>query len=95
MPLTEDITIRVRHDFPADEVAPVVEMLGELQREDAQLFCDRILRCLVFVASGRFAALADAVALARTDYRDLIVAAESDRDWQQVRDFNGPFGHVD
>ena len=95
MPLTEDITIRVRCDFPGDEVAPIVEMLGELQGGDAHLFCDRILRCLVFVARGRFAVLADAVALARTDDRDLIVSAEFDGDWEQVRDFNRPFCHVD
>lgn len=94
MALTQDIEARVRHDFPANEVGVVTQMLAELQREDAQLCCDRILRCLVFVASGRFAAFVDAVALARTDYRDLIVSAEYDNDWRQIRDFNQPFGHV-
>jgi hypothetical protein len=92
MALTEDIAAQVCRDFPAGEVAPVTQLLDELRREDGQLFRDRILRCLVFVAGGRFSALADAVALARTDYRDLIVSAEYDRDWRQVRDFNQPFG---
>jgi len=94
MALIKDIAAQVQHDFPETEVGPVSEMLDELQREDAQLFCDRILRCLVFVAHGSFTALADAVALARTDYRDLIVSAEYDRHWQPVRDFNEPFGNA-
>ena len=91
MTLTHDILERVRHDFPAEEVAPVTAMLTELQQQNAELFCDRILRCLVFVARGRFTAFADAVALARLDYRDLIVSAEYDRNWHQIRDLNRPF----
>jgi len=57
---------------------PVIEMLTDLQKEDAGLFSDRILRCILLVARGRFDALADAVALARKDSRDLIVGAEYD-----------------
>jgi hypothetical protein len=94
VPITEDIAAQVRRDFPEADVVPVTEILVGLQREDAQLFCDRILRCLVFVSRGSFDALAQAVKLARTDFRDLIVSAEYDRNWQQVRDFNQPFGQA-
>lgn len=76
--LADDILAKIRQDFSGGEMLPVIEMLSELQKEDEQLFCDRILRCILFVARGRFEALADAVALARRDSRDLIVGAEYD-----------------
>ena len=53
---------------------------------------DRILRCILFVARGRFDALADAVALARRDPRDLIVNAEYDGHFgAQQRDLSSSF----
>ena len=92
--LPEDIAARIRHDFPAAAVESVVGLLAGLQREDPQLFGSRVLRCLVFLARGQLTKLAEWVTLARTDYRDLIVAAEYDENQQQVRDFNKPFNNV-
>jgi hypothetical protein len=92
MALTEDILAKIRQDFSRGEILPVIEMMTRLQEEDAGLFTDRILRCVLFVASGRFGALADAVALARLDYRDLIVNAEYDGHFGALqRDLSLPF----
>ena len=92
MALTDDILAKIRHDFSDGEILPVIEMLTDLQQADGQLFSDRILRCIVFVARGRFYALADAVALARRDPRDLIVDAEYDGHFgAQHRDLSFPF----
>jgi len=92
MPLTDDILAKIRQDFSGGEMLPVIEMLGELQTEDAGLFSDRILRCILFVARGRFEALADAVALARQDPRDLIVDAEYEGHFGlRHRDLSLPF----
>ena len=86
MALTDDILAKIRQDFSGGE------MLTDLQKEDARLFTDRILRCILFVARGRFDALADAVALARLDPRDLIVDAEYDGHFgAQHRDLSSPF----
>jgi hypothetical protein len=70
----------------------IVQLLRELQEEDPRIFCDRILRCIVFSAQGRFDWFESAVALARIDWRDVIVNAEYDRDREtRRRDFNLPF----
>lgn len=92
MALADDILARIRRDFSGDEVLSVIEMMTELQKENAQLFTDRILRCILVVADGRFDAFADAVALARLDWRDLIVDAEYDGHFgAQRRDLSLPF----
>jgi hypothetical protein len=92
MALPEDIPAKVRQDFASGEVLPVIELLTELRKENAQLFTDRILRCIVFVADGSFEQLADAVALARLDWRDVIVAGEYDGCFgAQQRDLSLPF----
>ena len=92
MALPEDIIAKIRHDFSGGEMLPVIEMLTDLQKENAQLFTDRILRCIVFVAGGSFEQLAEAVALARLDWRDLIVGAEYDGHFgAQQRDLSSPF----
>jgi hypothetical protein len=95
MPLTDDIGARVRRDFEPAEVSAVLDVLSKLQSEDARLFSPRILRCLLFAAGGSSVALAAAITLARTDYRDLIVSVEYDRDFRQIRDFNQPFENAD
>jgi len=75
---------------------PVIELLTDLQREDNRLFSDRILRCVLFVARGSFDELAEAVALARRDPRDLIVGAEYDGHFgAQQRDLSSPFAEHD
>jgi hypothetical protein len=91
MVLASDIAARIENDFPLSDVPRVKDLLLELQRQDPSTFVDRTLRCLVYVANGKFHTLTDAVTLARTDVRDLIVAAEYDLGWKRVRDFNKSF----
>ena len=92
MALADDILAKIRQDFSDGEMSPVIEMMTDLQKEDVRLFTDRILRCILFVARGRFDALADAVALARRDPRDLIVDAEYDGHFgARHRDLSLPF----
>ena len=90
--LPPDIITKVQQDFSKEDAAVIVQLLSELQTEDPRVFCDRILRCIVFTAGGRFDWFASEVALARIDWRDVIVNAEYDRDREtQRRDFNLPF----
>lgn len=92
MELANDILAKIRQDFSGGEVLPVIEMMTDLQKQDSGLFTDRILRCILFVARGKFDELADAVALARLDGRDLIVEAEYDGHFgAQHRDLSLPF----
>jgi hypothetical protein len=90
--LPQDLIIKVRQDFSEDDATAILQLLGELQKENPRVFCDRILRCIVFTAEGSFDWFASEVALARVDGRDVIVNAEYDRDREtHRRDFNLPF----
>ncbi|MGZ4987436.1 MAG: hypothetical protein ACXWIU_01805 [Limisphaerales bacterium] len=90
--LPQDIITKVRQDFSKDDAIVIVQLLSELQNENPTIFCDRILRCIVFSAHGRFDWFESAVAVARIDWRDVIVNAEYDKDREtRRRDFNLPF----
>jgi hypothetical protein len=90
--LPQDIVTKVRQDFSEDDAIAILQLLSELQTENPRIFSDRILRCIVFSARGRFDEFACAVALARLDWRDVIVNAEYDRDREtRRRDFGLPF----
>jgi hypothetical protein len=78
-----DIVDRVVDEYPADAIGQV-----HLWLED--LGSDRLSRCALFLARGSIEKLKQEVAVGRTDYRDLIVAAEYDGD-RHVRNFNLPF----
>lgn len=92
MALTDDILVKIRRDFSGVETLPVIDRLEGLQSEDSQLFSDRILRCIVFVAAGQLPVVEQAIEQARTDYRDLIVWAEYDGHFgAQHRDLSLPF----
>ena len=80
-----DIVDRVLEEFAADSIGQV-----HLHLED--LWSDRLKRCALFVARGSIGQLKEAVLLAQTDERDLIVAAEYDRFMIRLRDFTHPFG---
>lgn len=94
MLLPEDIIAKVRKDFSEDDMIPILQLLGEFQKEGSEYCGDRILRCIVFMAHGNFEKFARAVALARIDWRDLIVDAEYDG-WSgeeyRRRNMNLPF----
>ena len=79
-----DIVQRVIRDFEADAIGQV-----HLWLED--LCSDRLARCALFLARGSVEGLKSAVELGRTDYRDLIKAAEYSRNDSHLRDFNRPF----
>ncbi len=90
--LPQDIIAKVRRDFPEDDAGAILQLLSELQKENPRIFSDRILRCILFSAQGRFDEFACAVALARIDWRDVIVNAEYDGDREtRRRNFTLPF----
>jgi hypothetical protein len=91
MVLPEDIITKVRQDFSEDDSLLVLKMFKELQKENPNVFSDRIMRCLVVRASGQIEKLTEAIELARLDWRDLITAAEYH--WGDcVRLLSLPFG---
>ena len=90
MSIPQDIIARVEQDFPHDS-GSVLQRLVALHRDDARVFSERILRCVVHAASGEICRVDSAIELARHDPRDLVVAAEYDAQWKQVRDLSQPF----
>jgi len=89
--LPSDVEARIRTMFP-EQSAKTIQTLTQLRYEDSELFGDRIVRCIVFCTwHYPKSDLESWIRQARTDYRDLIVAAEYDRNDTQLRDFNRPF----
>lgn len=91
-PLPPDIRRRVARDFsPADASALLID-IEERCVADPNIFSDRIVRCVVYVANGDLETAWRAVSLALIDTRDLIVWAEYDNKFEdQLRDLSAPF----
>lgn len=90
--LAQDIVEKVDQDYKTpDEAALALSVLADFIEENRELSSDRILRCIVFVANGDLDTLDKAMELAKTDYRDLIVWAEYDENFEQIRDTSIPF----
>lgn len=93
MALTDDSLARIRRDLSRGAAISTIDRLAELRIEDREHFSDRILRCMVFVATGRPRVVEKAIPLARLDFRDLIVWAEYDGDFEtRQRDLLLPIG---
>ena len=87
--LPADVVTRVERDYDEAERAAVILALGGLSsatREHA-----RVARCVLHVAAGDLQRFEQMIALAHTDFRDVIVAAEYDRDLRRLRDLSQPF----
>ena len=79
-----DIVDWVTTHFSADSIPYVHLLLEDLKK-------DRLIRCALFLSRGSIKELESAVALGKTDYRDLIWSAEYDCKERQLRDFNQSF----
>ena len=90
--LARDILAKTNRDFQtSDEAALALSVLADFVEQNPDISSDRILRCIVFVAHGDLGRLEQAIDLAKTDYRDLIVWAEYDGKENQVRDLSNAF----
>lgn len=91
-PLAPDIRRRIARDFnPADASAMLAEF-DQQRAVDPDLFSDRIVRCIVYVANGELTTAQRAVSWALTDPRDLIVWAEYGNKFDtRLRDLSVPF----
>ncbi|MHC4942739.1 MAG: hypothetical protein ACYTG7_06930 [Planctomycetota bacterium] len=88
----QDIIDKIHRDFgSSDDAELVIEALSDFRARNPDIESDRIIRCIVFVASGNLDTLEQAIELARTDYRDLIMWAEYNEKDQRIRDMNKPF----
>jgi hypothetical protein len=86
----QDIVVKVLNQYQADALEQVhlwLEDIAPLEGPDSF----RLRRCVLSVADGSMAELESAVSLGLTDYRDLIVSAEYDREGNRLRDLSLPF----
>ena len=92
MAIPEDIITKVRQDFSEDDSLHILKMFQELQKENLDLFSDRILRCLVVLADGYIEKISERIAQVRLDdWRELISTAEYH--WgNRIRLLSLPFG---
>src|SRR5262245_10525902 len=95
MNLREDIKYKIDIDFPGKKenilavLQPCILKLNVIEP-------DRIIRCILFLAEKDLEKLKHWVEVAKTDPRDLLLAAEyidqgNGLGPQRVRDFNQPF----
>jgi hypothetical protein len=79
-----DIIEQIRRDFSSEEVAHVLDRL------ESATTSPRILRCIVFAARGHPWYFDFLCRQAKTDYRDVIKAAEYEPLGERLYDFNQP-----
>jgi len=88
--LPPNIEARITANSPAEQHATITKALIGLSEATRKV--EWGAGCVRFVAKrthlDEFEQMID---LARTDYRDAIVAAESDRDLRRLRDLGSPF----
>ena len=82
--IAPDITCRLELDFPLETFARL-EQLRELSP-----ISERVLRCIVFAARGHPQYFDYLCQLAKSDFRDVIVAAEYAPNGSQLYNFNKP-----
>ena len=91
-PIPPDIRRRIARDFSPSDASVMLADLTARCAADPQLFSDRIVRCVVYVAKGALETAERAISLALVDWRDLIVWAEYDNKFEdRLRDLNNPF----
>lgn len=88
MDLEPDITQKIEKEFDSSEYSTIRATLAPL--ETVPEF-QRVARCVIFLAGGDQSKLADFVAAALGDYRDVIWWAEYDGKEERLRDFARPF----
>jgi hypothetical protein len=84
MDIDPDIIARLQADFLPDEADARLTQLSEASESQ------RVLRCIVFAAQGRVGHFDYLCKLAKIDWRDVIMAAEYDRENTRLYDFTRP-----
>lgn len=85
-----DILQKIEKDF-AEHHQFAIKQIEVFDAKHKGLLTDRILRAVVFLAKGNSEKLMQVLALAETDYRDVLWQAEYDRNEQRIYDFNQSF----
>ncbi|MFE5599880.1 hypothetical protein ACFQ8O_11910 [Streptomyces coelicoflavus] len=87
MPISGRLEERIRRDFPergsAPEISRILDALPDTAGYDAAVFgSERLQAAIVLLAQGSIRQFREAIQLALTDWRDLLVAAElAQADW--------------
>ena len=72
----EDVRRIVLRDFPPDKIDAVLKMLNEYGSESWHRESARVLIAVLKIANGSITVLRQAVDTAKSDYRDVLAAAE-------------------
>jgi hypothetical protein len=90
--LPPDIRRRIARDFSAADAGTLLADIAAQRAATPDVFTDRIIRCIVYVANGDLPTAERAVSLALVDWRDLIVWAEYDNKFgERLRDMDAAF----
>lgn len=94
--LPEDIKEFIRENFQAEDYLKATMLLYDYESTYTQNYkfkttSFRLSRCLLYLSAGDIERLREEIKNSG-DYRDLIMAAEYDRNYRMMRNFNNPFG---
>lgn len=96
--LPEDIKEFIRKNYKAEEYFKAITLLYDYESAYTQNYnfktnSFRLSRCLLYLSAGDIERLKEEIKNS-DDYRDLILAAEYDGNWNgnMIRNFNNPFG---
>ena len=96
--LPEDIKEFIRKNYKAEEYFKAITLLYDYESAYTQNYnfktnSFRLSRCLLYLSAGDIERLKEEIKNSG-DYRDLILAAEYDGNWNgnMIRNFNNPFG---
>ena len=93
MTLLPDIERYIERNFAAADRAAVLDLIGNAVLHDGQPPGPRLIRCALIASAGDLARLPIELDHLKTDYRDVILAAEylpKAGDWVRIRDLNEP-----
>lgn len=94
MLLPIDIEDYYKKKFPPELQEEVLKLLVSIESRNKELAHPRLLRCLLFNSSNNIQSLRNQIEELFFDYRDVIVAAEYDKEKgeiKHIRDFSKSF----
>ena len=90
--VARDIRHRIARDFRPADARALLSNIAAQRAAAPDVFFDRVVRCVVYVANGDLPTAERAIAMALADWRDLIVWAEYDNKFaDRLRDLSVPF----
>ncbi len=89
--MEKDIIEYIKKEFNEEDFEIIVSRLKDLDLSAWKQDINRIYRCILYLSKGNLDKIDIYIKKAQKDFRDIIVEAEYDSHYNQLRNFNNPF----